>query len=277
MFCLSCNIANYEEGFKLKKIPKQTVVKKYLQSIVGLLLLRKVLNDNDLLQKAASDEGFFFTDAIGTNDIGNKSWYSEVELSALFQEEDLEHLQSFFSSMSDENYETGSSKTGNSVLQIAYEELKKNLFADFVLDQKEKGKPYIVRWQSSFAAAEYLQEGRFHFNISHSGDFVVLAFDTEAEIGVDIEDQKRSSNPLSLAKRFFSEKELQYLEKMEQNRLQSEFIRIWCRKEAYGKMMGVGLGEKVLQRNLLEYERNAYSFYEKLVNEHYWLVVCRAI
>lgn len=106
-----------------------------------------------------------------------------------------------------------------------------------------KGKPYIwhVPW---------------HYNLSHSGDYAALAI-SGAPVGIDIQ-QKRAYKD-SLVKRFFSEAEAAAYESLfstdaqEYNTVRETFFyTLWCRKEAYGKLLGTGLTEDVLKRNMLE-------------------------
>ncbi len=102
----------------------------------------------------------------------------------------------------------------------------------------EHGKPYIVGQP-------------IHYNISHSGHFVVLVT-ADAEVGVDIQ-EKRSARMESVAKRFFSNEEWQAISRCEsEEEKKNLFYRIWCRKEAYGKYLGVGLSNSLLSVNVLE-------------------------
>ncbi|MCO7127522.1 4'-phosphopantetheinyl transferase superfamily protein [Sporolactobacillus shoreicorticis] len=78
----------------------------------------------------------------------------------------------------------------------------------------------------------------FQFNISHSGDWVVCAFDKKP-IGVDIE--RVTSVDLCIAKKFFSKKEYyQLLQKNPKEKL-SSFFKYWTAKESYIKAIGKGL------------------------------------
>lgn len=128
---------------------------------------------------------------------------------------------------------------------LAYPRLPKDIPAPLPLQvaYESKGKPYIcyVPW---------------HFNLSHSGDYVALAIG-DAPVGIDIQ-QKRAYKD-SLVKRFFSEVEIAAYESLlstdaqEHNAVrESFFYTLWCRKEAYGKLLGTGLTEDVLKRNMLE-------------------------
>lgn len=78
----------------------------------------------------------------------------------------------------------------------------------------------------------------WHFNLSHSGDWVVAAID-DKEIGVDVE--KRGTYPRDIAQRFFAEQENQYLSTRHQADFDEGFIRIWTLKESYIKALGQGL------------------------------------
>lgn len=107
--------------------------------------------------------------------------------------------------------------------------------ADFA--KNEHGKPYIVGTP-------------IHYNISHSGQYVVLVT-AYSEVGVDIQ-EKRSACKESVAKRFFSDKEWKDISKCESEEDKKDsFYYIWCRKEAYGKYLGTGLSTEVLQTNVL--------------------------
>ena len=73
-----------------------------------------------------------------------------------------------------------------------------------------------------------------HFNISHSGDFKVLAI-AETPVGVDIEKVRKAD--LRVAKRF-CENEYNYITQKDS---EHRFFEIWTKKEAYLKYKGTGL------------------------------------
>lgn len=72
------------------------------------------------------------------------------------------------------------------------------------------------------------------FNISHSGDFVILG-SSENPIGVDIE--KTSDYHEKVAKRVFTDNEQKWLEDDKKNR----FYQLWTLKESVMKATGKGL------------------------------------
>lgn len=94
----------------------------------------------------------------------------------------------------------------------------------------ENGKPYVKNYPG------------FHFSLSHSGDYVVLAT-ADIPVGIDVQEESVSDTD-KLARRFFSEKENEMLGKIEDDEERSHmFFRIWSAKEAYIKMTGYGLRE----------------------------------
>lgn len=76
------------------------------------------------------------------------------------------------------------------------------------------------------------------FNISHSGDYVLVGFTREAEIGVDIQEIIECSEYLEIARSYFAPEEVENLEKSDSKEL---FFQYWSAKEAYLKAIGTGL------------------------------------
>ena len=102
---------------------------------------------------------------------------------------------------------------------------------------ESKGKPYIFHMP-------------WHYNLSHSRDYVALAI-SDAPVGIDIQEKRPYTD--SLVKRFFSEAEAAAYEGLfPATDRETLFYTFWCRKEAYGKLLGTGLTEDVLKRNMLK-------------------------
>lgn len=79
------------------------------------------------------------------------------------------------------------------------------------------------------------------FNVSHSGERLLLGFVRDAEIGLDIEQMHGRGTNRKIAERFFSPAEVaRYLDLAEGERARG-FFRCWTRKEAYLKIKGRGL------------------------------------
>ena len=90
----------------------------------------------------------------------------------------------------------------------------------------ENGKPHI----------ENLSD--VHFNISHSGHYVVCAV-ASTEIGIDVERIRKVN--LRIAERFFSPSEIRDLMQLDQVEQMQYFITLWTIKESYLKAIGKGL------------------------------------
>jgi 4'-phosphopantetheinyl transferase len=85
-----------------------------------------------------------------------------------------------------------------------------------------------------------LAAGGPHFNASDSGEFVVIAL-THAEVGVDIEAQRRLARHDRLAHRICTERELDLLERTPREERHDLLLRLWTCKEAALKAIGTGL------------------------------------
>jgi len=78
------------------------------------------------------------------------------------------------------------------------------------------------------------------FNLSHSGDYCILALARNCELGVDLE-QLRDDLPFeAIARQFFSLREQAELFSLPPALRPAAFYRCWTRKEAYLKACGSG-------------------------------------
>lgn len=82
-----------------------------------------------------------------------------------------------------------------------------------------------------------------HFNVSHSGSWVVVATST-AQVGVDVERIRKT--PEGVAYRFFSEGEKEMLD-MAENEIEKAhiFFTLWTLKESFLKAIGKGLSKSL--------------------------------
>lgn len=97
----------------------------------------------------------------------------------------------------------------------------------------------------------YAKDLNVEFNISHSADMVVCVVD-DKPVGVDIE--KIRPVDLNTAKRIFNEEEIRYVfgcvpDADDYNHCLNDvilqrFFELWTKKEAYGKLVGMGLFAK---------------------------------
>ena len=99
--------------------------------------------------------------------------------------------------------------------------------SEFTVERDDYGKPHI--------------QGRedFHFNLSHSGSWVVIAYG-ESPVGVDVERIRMDAGKENIARRHFTPEEQEYLFSAgEENG--ERFFEIWTAKESYLKYLGTGL------------------------------------
>lgn len=95
--------------------------------------------------------------------------------------------------------------------------------SEIQFDYSENGKPHVA-------------DAEVEFNVSHSGEWVVLAFGRDRSIGVDIEQIKRAMDVNAIAARYFSPQEMEWVEKSGDPH--TAFFQLWARKEAYVKACG---------------------------------------
>lgn len=82
-----------------------------------------------------------------------------------------------------------------------------------------------------------------HFNISHSGNWVVVSL-SKAVVGVDVEKMRKV--PEGVARRFFSAAENQRIEQASDEKEKAEiFFTYWTLKESFLKAIGTGLTKKL--------------------------------
>lgn len=92
--------------------------------------------------------------------------------------------------------------------------------------KNEFGKPFL------------LEHPGFHFNVSHSGEWVVCAVDDE-DIGIDVEEI--CCIDIKIADRFFSRQEVADINSRQEAERLPYFYDIWTLKESYIKAWGKGL------------------------------------
>lgn len=102
-----------------------------------------------------------------------------------------------------------------------------------------------------------------HFNLSHSGNLLVVAVSKYSPVGIDLEQIKPRSSfyLMRIIKRYFSLEEQRCLEN--KDNLLDLFYRSWVCEEAYTKFLDIPLQEGLKQCNvisLLEERINSYLF-----------------
>lgn len=79
------------------------------------------------------------------------------------------------------------------------------------------------------------------FNVSHTRGMALLAVTVEHAVGIDVETIDRTISAQDIAVRYFSPQESAYLAALSPENRTQEFLAHWTCKEAYLKMLGVGL------------------------------------
>jgi len=82
-----------------------------------------------------------------------------------------------------------------------------------------------------------------HFNVSHSGDLILLALSAERAVGVDVERKREVAKVRSLTERWLTDAERRSFDRLcTLGATDSDaFLRIWSLKEARLKALGVGI------------------------------------
>jgi 4'-phosphopantetheinyl transferase len=101
------------------------------------------------------------------------------------------------------------------------------------------------------------------FNISHSGDYVLIAFALHREVGVDVELAQRRVDIAELSQHLYAPDEATLLHSLPPFAQACEFFRSWCRKEALVKGLGCGLSVPMTEFNLAPTD---------LANSRFWRV-----
>jgi len=145
---------------------------------------------------------------------------------------------------------------------------------DWRFQYGEKGKPSLVPGQRELTGLE--------FNISHSGDWLVIAVIQQSaaqsdslvpalmaekiELGVDIERYRTSTNIYPILNHYFTKGESESLLALDEHEQGERFFDLWALKESYIKAKGLGLAlslksfsfgfSHIMEQELALYEDN---------------------
>jgi 4'-phosphopantetheinyl transferase len=99
--------------------------------------------------------------------------------------------------------------------------------------------------QFSFSTNSHGKPGlnghKVEFNLSHSGDFALIAIAQECRVGVDVERIRSGISAHVIAQQYFSTSEFEELQSLPLEQRETAFFTCWTRKEAYIKAQGQGL------------------------------------
>ena len=137
---------------------------------------------------------------------------------------------------------------------IAPEELR--------FSKQESGKPFLIKpdqnWDRTSAqdrnsAEDRNQESHIEFNLSHSGELVLLAVSRFSSVGIDVEKNRFVKNWESIARKVFSETQLAKL--YDANVPEEKFTELWTEFEASQKLCGNGVFGKKPGMDSIKLER----------------------
>ena len=103
---------------------------------------------------------------------------------------------------------------------------------ELTLSKTENGKPYFV-------------DSSLSFSITHSNGTVAVALSDEGGIGIDLETAEYDSKKARrIAERYFTEDEKKEFA-VSEGKISQRFARIWTKKEALVKLLGITLAEQI--------------------------------
>lgn len=110
-----------------------------------------------------------------------------------------------------------------------------------LLAERLQCRPDALQFCSNPHGKPVLNDGRWQFNLSHSGDWLAIALCATGPLGVDIEMGQRRRQILPLARRFYAQSEYEWLLALPEAEQEPAFYRFWSRKEAVLKAYGAGI------------------------------------
>jgi len=113
-----------------------------------------------------------------------------------------------------------------------------------ILKSGSNGKPYVSPLH------------KLNFNLSHSGDWVFIAFGAE-KLGVDLEKIAGNFITDALLEQCFHDQELKVIR--ESSDPTAEFFKFWTRKEAFLKATGIGMVDELNQFTCVD-ESQVFTF-----------------
>jgi 4'-phosphopantetheinyl transferase len=101
------------------------------------------------------------------------------------------------------------------------------------------------------------EDAALRFNLSHSGQCVLVVLAWGREVGVDVETTRAYPDVHELARRYFTATESALLDGLDVADATRVFLAIWARKEAVLKAMGTGLSGDLSSFNVGGYAERA--------------------
>jgi 4'-phosphopantetheinyl transferase len=103
--------------------------------------------------------------------------------------------------------------------------------------------PHALRIDRNELGKPRLADGAVEFNLSHTGDALLLSVTRDTPVGVDLENVSRQTRSLTeLAQRWYAPSEAAAIAALPESSRHAAFLRLWTCKEAVLKCLGVGIG-----------------------------------
>ena len=114
--------------------------------------------------------------------------------------------------------------------------------------------PHELHFVTNHYGKPYLHgDTGIDFNVSHAGQFALIAISTHGQVGVDIEDCNRQLDVSALTDYVFTA-----LERRSELVTTADFIKRWVAKESVLKAVGVGISEHLQTVSVLPGENSSY-------------------
>ena len=113
----------------------------------------------------------------------------------------------------------------------------------------------------------YLVDDDHYISLSHKDHHLVVAV-SDRPVGIDIERLVDKESYYRIADNYFAEK-------VKHGDVE-DFFRSWTRREAYGKMLGVGLNQRIMGMNMrsaITHDGQQVRFVEKRIDNDYMVTV----
>ena len=130
-----------------------------------------------------------------------------------------------------------------------------------VIDIGSHGKP----------ALSFPPSSPWRFNLSHSGDVLLVAISRNLEMGIDVERVRPLKNREALVSRYFCRDEIIQLNKIPLHQRDEVFFQLWTKKEACLKMTGQGISGDLRCMPVLDEQYYCESF---VVQQDYVASLC---
>ena len=105
----------------------------------------------------------------------------------------------------------------------------------------------------------YFEGNPLYFNLSHSGCYVALAYDS-MDLGVDIEAHRVIEE--AIFPKVFTSAEQAFLQEKEGEEKKNAFFRLWTEKESYLKAVGVGLSKPLASVDFSSFTGQEHFIYK---------------